>query len=255
VLPVLQSLLDLQNLDNSLREKRALQASFPVRLAEVDARVARAHAALEQARADHLVALKDRKRFELDVDQWKERVRKYKDQTIQVKSNDAYRALLHEIQNAEAEIAKAEDRLLERMVAGEEYDHRIKSAEKTIQEEEARAGQDRAAIERDLSVVRQEIAALDARRQAALAGVPEDVLDEYHRIARHLHGVALAAVEHQACSMCGGRVRPHVFQEMLRESGEIFHCELCNRILYYVEPPASSESPAPAEAPASNHSA
>src|SRR5205807_6006409 len=79
-------------------------------------------------------SLKGRKRCELDVEQWKDKLRKYKDQTAAVKTNEAYKALQHEIANAEAEIAKAEDRLLERMVAGEEYERQVKADERALKE-------------------------------------------------------------------------------------------------------------------------
>jgi len=46
------------------------------------------------------------------------------------KTNESYKALLHEIANAEDEVAKAEDRLLDRMVAGEEYERQVKAAER-----------------------------------------------------------------------------------------------------------------------------
>jgi len=36
-------------------------------------------------------------------------------------------------------------------------------------------------------------------------------------------------------------VRPHVLQEMRRANSEdMFHCETCTRILYYIEPEASA---------------
>ena len=68
----------------------------------------------------------------MDVEAWKEKARKYRDQSLHVKTNDAYKALQHEIQYAETEVAQAEDRLLERMVAGEDFDRQIKAAEQAI---------------------------------------------------------------------------------------------------------------------------
>ncbi len=84
---------------------------------------------LDASKAAQLATVKDRKKYELDVESWKDKVRKYRDQTSQVKTNEAYRALQHEVQMAEEEIAKAEDRLLEQMVASEEYDRRIKASD------------------------------------------------------------------------------------------------------------------------------
>src|SRR6202162_6246085 len=127
----LQNLLDLQSLDVRLSEVRTQLTAYPKKLADADARVASAKAQLDQSKAAQLAVLKDRKKYELDVEQWKAKVLKYRDQTSQVKTNEAYKALQHETQNAEDEISKAEDRLLEQMVAGEEYDRKIKAAEKS----------------------------------------------------------------------------------------------------------------------------
>src|SRR5271170_6793476 len=144
---VLQDLLELQSVDLRLNDVRTRLAAFPKKVAEVDARVAAAKTDLDQSKASQLATIKDRKKYELDVEQWKERVRKYKDQTSQIKTNEAYKALQREVEMAEAEIAKAEDRLLEQMVAGEEYDRRIKASEKTLKEVEIVAAGQRAKID------------------------------------------------------------------------------------------------------------
>ena len=133
---VLQDLLELQSVDLRLNDVRTRLAAFPEKVAEVDARVAAAKTDLDQSKASQLATIKDRKKYELDVEQWKERVRKYKDQTSQIKTNEAYKALQHEVEMAEAEIAKAEDRLLEQMVAAEEYDRRVKASDKLLKEVE-----------------------------------------------------------------------------------------------------------------------
>ena len=69
------------------------------------------------------------------------------------------------------------------------------------------------------------------------AAIPENLMDHYERIARKHHHIVLAEVRDEKCSACGMRIRPHVFQEMRRAgSEEMFHCETCTRILYYIEP-------------------
>jgi len=245
VLKILQDLLVLQSVDVRLHEVHARLATCPKKLAEVDARVAAARAELEKSKAAQLATVKDRKRYELDVEQWKEKVRKYKDQMFQVKTNEAYKTLQHEAQMAEDEIAKAEDRLLEQMVAGEEYDRRIKASDKILKEVEDVARSERSKIDAEKAVAEKELAEGNTERSRVVAEIPEDMLDHYTRIAKKHNGVSLAAVREEKCTACGMRVRPHVFQEMRRAgSEEIFHCETCTRILYYVEP-APSVSPVP----------
>lgn len=236
---VLQSLLDLQSADLRLNEVRARLAAFPKKFAEVEARVAAAKGEVDASKAAQLATIKDRKKYELDVEQWKERVRKYRDQTSQVKTNEAYKALMHEVQMAEAEIAKAEDRLLEQMVAAEEYDRRVKASEKALKEVEEVARSSRAKIEADKAAAEKELTELSSERTRVVAEIPENLLDHYERIAKKHNGIALAEVRDEMCSACGMRVRPHVFQEMRRSaSEEMFHCETCTRILYYIEPEA-----------------
>ena len=250
---ILKELLELQDVDTQLNGVRAHAATFPKRLAELNARMEASRAALEKSKESHSATLKDRKRYELDVEQWKEKVRKYKDQAFQVKTNEAYKALQHEIEMAEAEIAKAEDRLLEQMVSGEQYDRQVKSAEKTFKQDQEQIGAARAELEKEKGTAEKELAQLEAERAKVVKAIPEDLLDHYQRIAKKHGGVAIAEVRGEACSACGARIRPHVFQILRREdTSDLYHCELCTRILYYIEPAAGAE--APAEASASKNS-
>ena len=251
MLKIIENLLGLQSVDVRLHEVHARLATYPKKLAEVEARVAAARAELEKSKAAQLATVKDRKRYELDVEQWKEKVRKYKDQMSQVKTNEAYKALQHEAQMAEDEIAKAEDRLLEQMVASEEYDRRIKASEKTVKEAEDIARAERSKIDAEKTVTERELAEGNTERARVVADVPEDMLDHYTRIAKKHNGVSLAAVRDEKCAACGMIVRPHVIQAMRRaDTEEIFHCETCTRILYYIEPAASAAA-APASATSS----
>jgi predicted nucleic acid-binding Zn-ribbon protein len=244
---VLQKLLELQKVDVRLNEVRAKLAAIPKKLADADARAASAKAELDQSKAAQLTSFKERKKYELDVEQWKERVRKYRDQTAQVKSNEAYKALQHEVQMAESEIANAEDRLLEQMVSGEEYDRRIKAAERSLKEVEEVVRAQRSKVEAEKASAEKDLAELTAERAAAVAEIPENLLDHYDRIVRKHNGIALAEVRDEKCGACGMRVRPHVFQEMRRlNSEEMFHCETCTRIIYYIEPSVSVASAAQA---------
>ena len=240
---ILKELLELQEVDTRLNTVRARLATFPKQLAEVKARIDAGRTALDRSKESHSTTLKDRKRYELDVEQWKEKVKKYRGQAFQVKTNEAYKALQHEVEMAEAEIAKAEDRLLEQMVSGEQYDRQVKAAEKSFKQVEEEAREVRSQIDAEKTTVEKEFAQLEAERAQVIKVIPEDMLDHYQRIAKKHGGVAIAEVRGEACSACGARIRPHVFQILRREdTSELYHCELCTRVLYYVEPAAEAEA-------------
>src|SRR5271169_1392930 len=247
--PNLKSLIELQAVDLRLIGIRERLGSFPKRLAEVEARVTAARHQVAAAKESLLTGQKERKTFEMDVEQWKERAKKYRNQSGEVKTNEAYKALLHEIQNAEDEVAKAEDRLLERMVSGEEYDRQVKAAEAAVKEIEVAAGKERQAIQAEYNATQKELTAAEAVRAAAISAVPEDLVDHYERIAKRHGGIALAEIRGEGCGQCGVHIRPHVIQQLQRDGNEgFFHCETCTRILYYADhsaapgPPAASAS-------------
>jgi predicted nucleic acid-binding Zn-ribbon protein len=250
----IQRLLELQTVDLHLEESRKAMAAFPARLAEVESRLSTAKAKLAAARDAHTTALKDRKKYELDVEQWRDKSKKYRDQSYEVKTNDAFRALQHEIANADAEMARAEDRLLERMVAGEDFERQIKAGESGLKEAEAVAASERKILEQERAEKQTELSAAETQRATIVAEIPETLLTEYNRIAKHRHG-ALAQATDEMCMKCGVRMRPHIYQ-LLRsaDNEQIQFCESCGRILYYS--PASPQSVDPtAPPPATAHSA
>ena len=140
---LIQKLIELQALDLRAAELRQQIDSFPERLLQIDQSVKTASDAVAAAKQRVADLRRDRKKLEMDVDDWRGKIKKYKDQLYQVKSNEAYRALQEEIRNAEAEMGRAEDRLLEDMVGGEEAERVVKEAEKALKEAEGVAASER----------------------------------------------------------------------------------------------------------------
>jgi len=243
--PHLKYLIELQAVDLRLIEIRERMSRFPKRLAELEGRVNAARQQITTAKDALTGSLKERKTYEMDVEQWKERAKKYRNQSGEVKTNEAYKALQHEIQNAENEVAKAEDRLLDRMVAGEEYERQLKAAEATVKQVEAAANVERQKIQAEYNATQKELTAAEAVRSGAVAAVPEDLVDHYERIAKRHGGISLAEIRGEGCGQCGVHIRPHVIQQLQRpENEEFFHCETCTRILYYADHGAAPASAA-----------
>jgi predicted nucleic acid-binding Zn-ribbon protein len=244
MLPDIQRLVELQAVDLRLADLRARLNALPEQAAAIDKRVAAGKQQIAAAKDALTTSLKDRKTYEMDVEGWKDKARKYRQQSSEVKTNEAYRALQHEIEHAEKETAQAEDRLLERMVAGEEFERQVKAAERAFAEVERAAETERQTLAAEQAALRADAAEREAERKALVAAIPENLLRTYESVAQRRHGVGLAEVRGDSCGMCGMLVRPHMVQELRRaESTELFQCETCTRILYYVE-----RAPAPAEA-------
>jgi predicted nucleic acid-binding Zn-ribbon protein len=235
--PSIPRLLDLQVIDQRIAALRAELDAFPKRVQEADLKLTGARNAVAAARDAHTHGLTERKKFELDVQQWKDRAKKYREQSGSVKTNDAYKALQHEIANAEAETAKAEERQLEIMMGGEDSERRLKSAETALKQAELVIAAERKEMHAQYGEKKKVLDAALADRQRAIAPIPEDLRTLYERIAKRHHGIALAEARDGQCRGCGMRVLPHILQQLLQDANdELFRCESCGLILYSLEP-------------------
>jgi uncharacterized protein len=251
-------LIELQRVDHLVAGVRAEIETFPKRVREADAKLSGARAAVAAAKEGLVNSQKERKKFELDVQQWKDRAKKYRDQSGAVKTNEAYKALQHEIANAEAQVAKAEDAQLEVMMTAEEAERRVRHAEANLKEDETAVSKERKEIEASRAEKKKQLESLLAERERALAPIPEDLRELYARIAKRHHGAGLAEARDGQCRGCGMRVLPHTLQELRRDPNEeIYRCESCGMILYTLEPiPLADPAPGsrhPATS-ATNHS-
>jgi len=241
--PAIPHLMELQRVDQQIAALRAELETFPRRIREADLKLTGARAAVATAKESLTNSQKERKTFELDVEQWKDRARKYRDQSGAVKTNEAYRALQHEIANAEAEVAKAEDRQLDVMMLVEEAERRVRSSEASFKEAEREVAAERKEIEALQAEKKKLLQAALAERESASALVPEDLRDLYTRIGKRHNGTALAEVRTEQCRGCGMRVLPHIIQELRQEANEeVYRCESCGLILYTLEPVTAPSS-------------
>lgn len=235
--PAIPHLIELQRVDQQIAALRAELESYPKRIREADSKMTGARADLAAAKEAHAQIAAERKKFEFEVQQWKDRARKYRDQSGAVKTNEAYRALQHEIANSEAEVAKAEDLQLEVMMKVEEAERRVKITESRLKEAEQSVAAERKAIEAQGVEKKKHLEAANTEHEKIIAPVPEELRELYARVAKRHNGTAMAEARDGQCRGCGMRVLPHILQELRTEtSEEVFRCESCGLILYTLEP-------------------
>ncbi|HEX8812590.1 MAG TPA: hypothetical protein VF742_11425 [Terracidiphilus sp.] len=235
--PAIPQLLELQRLDQIIASSRAELDGLPKQLREADAKLNGARGAVTTAKEAHTQALTRRKKLELDAQEWKGRAKKYREQSSSVKTNEAYKALQHEIANAEAEASKAEDLELEQMMAVEESERRVKHVEADLREAEQAITAEKKQMQVQYGEKKKRLDAATAEREGLAKNVPEDMLSLYTRVEKRHPGSAMAEAKGEQCKACGMRVLPHVLQMLTTETDEeVFRCEMCGRILYSLEP-------------------
>jgi uncharacterized protein len=235
--PAIPQLLELQRLDQIIVSSRAELDGLPKQLREADAKLNGARRAVTAAKEAHTQALTQRKKLELDVEQWKVRAKKYREQSSSVKTNEAYKALQHEIATAEAEASKAEDLVLEQMMTVEEVERRVKHVEADLREAEQAIAAEKKQMQVQYGEKKKKMETATAEREVIAKKVPEELLTLYTRVDKRHPGWAMAEARDEQCRACGMRVLPHVLQMLKTETDEeVFRCEMCGRILYTLEP-------------------
>jgi len=249
--PAIPLLLQLQKTDQEIAAVRAELEAAPRRIRELDTKLTGARAAVAAAKEVQTHAQTARKKAELDVAEWRERAKKFRGQSSAVKTNEAYKALLHEIANADAEAGKAEDAQLDQMMLLEEAEKNLKAAEVTLRDAELSVAADRKAIENHARESNRRMLADIPVREKLAAEIPEEILILYTRASKRHHGVALAETVNEQCRGCGMRLLPHLYQQVYQPQDHNIHtCENCGRILY-----AAAPAPPPTADRATNPSA
>src|SRR6478672_10757200 len=151
MLPDVQHLMELQQADREILRLNQEVAALPKRVAAIEARLAGTKAGLDKAKAAVKADETTRRTFESAIQDLQGKISKYRDQSLAVKTNDQYKALLQEIQFAEQEIRGNEDNILEVMMNVDNRDKEVKAAEAELKAETAE-------IEKEKDIARQKTA-------------------------------------------------------------------------------------------------
>jgi predicted nucleic acid-binding Zn-ribbon protein len=236
----LTNLIELQQIDSQIAGLRAEIAALPKHVAEIETKLAGSKARVESTLAAAKADEGARRKHESDIQDQQQKISKYRDQSLNVKTNHEYRALMDEIKFAEEKIAASEDKILEIMVAADSRKESLKKAEVELKADTAENEREKEEARQRTAVDEAALAELTTRRNELRTGVSENALRHYDRLLT-TRGTSLSPVyENQLCSACSVMLRPQVFQEVMTNE-QFMTCDYCKRILYYIPPPPKPE--------------
>ncbi len=227
----LEKLIELEKVDREIGRLSDEVAALPKRVAAIEEKLAGDKTKVEQAKAAIKNNEASRRKFEADIQTAQQKIVKYRSQSTSVKTNDEYRALMHEVEFAEKEISGSEDKILELMVSMESEEKSLKAAEIDLKAEAA-------AVEKEKNEARARTAedekllqGLNQKRDGLRAGVSDTNLAHYDRVLR-ARKFAIAEARDSKCQACFVMIRPQTWQE-LTTNEQIITCSSCGRILFY----------------------
>jgi len=238
MLPDLQQLIELQQTDREIQRLNEEVAALPKRVAAIEAKLADTRAKLEKAKATIKADETARRQLESQIKDHQQKISKYRDQSLEVKTNEQYKALMQEISFAETDIRKIEDKILESMLDVDVNEKILKGAEQELKAETAEIEKEKTEARQRTAQDEKELAELNAKRDSLRSGIAADALRHYDRVLK-LRKTALAEAKDHKCVACQVMLRPQFYNEV-RLNEQIMVCDSCQRILYYVPEPETA---------------
>jgi uncharacterized protein len=231
MLPAIENLLKLQVADKEIRRLQDEVAELPKRVAAIELKLAGTKAQLEKAQAAIKADEAARRKHDITISDLRGKISKYRDQSLDVKTNDQYKALLHEIQFAEKEIAATEDKILELMLNADARDKEVKAAQAELKAEAAEIEQEKEQARQRTAEDEKLLTEWRGKRDQMRAGVDEDLLRHYERVSK-FRGSGIAEVLDHKCMGCQVMLRPQTYNDV-RSGLQTVVCDSCQRILYF----------------------
>jgi predicted nucleic acid-binding Zn-ribbon protein len=227
----LTRLIELEKVDREITRLVDEIAALPRRVASIEEKLAEHKAAVEKAKAQIKSNESTRRQLETDIKGFQEKIAKYRSQSSSVKTNDEYRALMHEVEFAEKQISGCEDRILELMISLENEEKSLKRAETELKAESADVEKEKAEARVRTEEDEKLMTGLKEKRAELRSGVNDSALAHYDRVMRQRKS-ATSEARGQKCLACFVMVRPQTWQE-IRTNEQIITCGSCGRILYF----------------------
>lgn len=242
--PDLEHLIELQTADAAIARLNAEIAAFPKRIAGIETKLNSAKAHVEKVKASAKAGEHSKRGFESDIQSQQQKISKYKDQSLNVKTNAEYKALLQEINFAEDAIRGLEDKILEVMMDADTRKEELKAAEADLKAQTADIEHEKEEARQVTAKDEAELKTIHAKREELRKAINPDTLQHYDRVLK-FRGSGIAIEKNGMCMGCRVYLRPQVLQH-IHTHNEIVVCDQCQRILY---------SEAPAVAPPTEASA
>lgn len=229
----LSSLRALQETDTKRLELERQMQAVPRDIAAVEARIAAEKQAIDVAKTEWRELEAKKKTLETEIKSAEERAARYRTQQLEVRKNDEYRALTHEIETTETAIASFEEEELKIMYAIDGAKERFQAAESALKANiSGHEGRIRTLREREAQL-QAEHGRVAAEVAAARARVPEIQIRLYDRLATKPGHPVCVPVQAGRCGGCHMKVSANVEFEA-RRGENLTTCDQCGRMVYWM---------------------
>lgn len=230
--PDLERLLDLQNKDLLLLETDLRLKAMLDQIAGLDAALEQARTDVGTARARVTESIRKREELEKGIEAQRARQEQRRSRMEQVRTAREVQALMAEMDLARADAAKQESDWVKMAELVQQLEAGISEAEDRVKSLESDQGGERARLEAAAAELQAERASAQQARDEVAATVSRPVRQRYDRLWLSRTAVVVVPLRGDACAACNTAV-PRNRRSQIRAGTVIEACEACGAILYH----------------------
>jgi predicted nucleic acid-binding Zn-ribbon protein len=230
--PLIEKLLILQDHDLRILKFERELADIPLRKAAIDSMLDDHRQAVVKAKDVLKGRQAEIKKAELEIESFREKIRKYRDQQMQLKNNQEFRAMEKEIDGVNKLIRQTEDRILEIMETVEVAQAGVKQCEEALKNDEGSVKHEVAAIDERANEIKAELDDVKKNRTKLAGELDATRISQYDRMFKNKKDRVLVAVEDNGtCGGCHMKLPPYICHDA-RKQADVVACGYCGRMLY-----------------------
>lgn len=230
----LKRLVELQEVDLLLDRIRSEIDQIPKEIDRLKREFGKSQASLDELKKKMTELQIERKNKELDLKTKEEELKKHQSELFTVKTNEAYTALLKEIEEDKKAKNDIEDIVLKVMEQEDSMLAEQKKKKGEIDKQREEVTRKQKELEDRLQRLNQNQQEVESEQKQKIAGIQLEIFERYQKIREKKDGVAVVPMVNGFCGGCSIVLPPQVINDVLRAK-ELVACRNCLRILYLKE--------------------
>lgn len=230
--PDFQQLLLLHSRDRRLKTLKNDLEKLPSELEYMDKKIFEEKESIRMAMEEWKTLESKNNSLEKDILSHRDQIARQRNRQLEVKKNEEYQALEHEIANLESKIDELESEQIETLDKIDDARETAEVAEKKIAQrviELEKEREERVAFGKQAEI---DVQSLETQIVETREEVEPDFLSVYDRVSKIVSRPPyMAPLEDQKCSGCHLRVSNDVVSSVLVEK-KLTQCDQCGRIVY-----------------------
>ncbi len=227
----LKSLIELQEIDEIIDRLKNKEKGIPQQIEKIKILIEEEKNKIDELKKNLTQLQLERKNQEIELDTKEQTMRKHLNELNLVKTNEAYRILINEIEKTKGEKNQIEEKTLELMQRIEDSNLEVKQYAGIFNDKQEKNEKEIKILEEEMVKIYQEITEKEREREHIAEKISSSLSARYAKIRESKKGIAVVPIEDNHCGGCRMLLPSHLINEVYKDQA-IITCEVCSRILY-----------------------